>query len=268
MKIELVDITPIKAKNWLGNNINNRNISKRRVAVYAQQIKQGDWQLNGETIKLSEDGTLMDGQHRLHAVIQANKAIKSYVLTGVSKDVFKTIDTGRSRGASDILSIAGFPNATALAASVRAYHTIQDGIKNTDSAARGGLTNNDILKFVSSNPEFSTAVSEALSYKKVSRFISPSNAGALYYTFSQKSASDCVRFFHEVETGEGLQDNRATYALREKLISITGFNELDKYKARWAIILLTINAWNAFRTKKPVEKFILPSKFNGYPAVV
>lgn len=271
MKMTLTKITPTMAKNLLGSNINNRNISKRRVNTYARQILNDEWQLNGETIKLTEKGTLLDGQHRLQAIIVANKPIDTYVLTGVASDVFKTIDTGKGRGAADILSIAGYENTVSMAASVRAYHTIAQGLKQNESPGKSegrGLTNMDILKFVQNTKKFPQAIKDSLQYKKVIKFIRASNAGALYYLFSQKSAADCAQFFNEVDAGTGLKNNRPAYVLREKLISLSGFNEVDADKSRWLIILFTIQAWNAFRKKESIEKFSTPHKFNGYPEIL
>jgi hypothetical protein len=269
MKMELVKVTPIMACNMLGNNINNRNISKRRVATYAQHIKNGDWQINGEAIKLTKDGTLLDGQHRLHAIIQADKAVETYVLSGVASEVFKTIDTGKGRGASDILSIAGFENTTSLAAAVRIYQSIEDNWKFIENAGRSrGLTNIDILNFVQNTKGFDKAVAEALQYKKFCKLITGSLAGALYYVFSQKSKAGCAQFFHEVDTGEGLVNNKPAYMLREALIDIKGYKEMDIRKVRWLAISHAITAWNAFREKKQIDKLPILRKFDGYPEVL
>lgn len=268
MKMEVVTITPTQAKNWLGNNLNNRNISKARVKNYAQQITKGEWQLNGEAIKLTEKGILLDGQHRLHAIIQADKPVASYVLTGVQSDVFKTIDTGKCRGAADILAIAGFENSVALAAAARAYNSLLEGYKSKESNSRQTLSNSEVLDFCNKTKGFSKAVGEAMAYKKFVKFVAPSYAGALYFMFSKKNASDCAQFFHEVNTGEGLKEDRPTYALRERLIKITGFDEVDKTKAKWIIVLFTIQAWNAYRTGAVIEKFYAPVTFKGYPDIL
>jgi hypothetical protein len=156
-----------------------------------------------------------------------------------------------------------------LASSVRALFSIQEGFKYAEGGRHGGgLTNMDILKFVQDNKHFAKSIKESLQYKKFSKFISPSNAGGLYYLLSKKSAADCAQFFHEVNTGEGLKDKRAAFMLREKLISMTGFNEVDKRKVKWLIVLYTIQAWNAFRSKKPIERFVTPHKFDGYPEIL
>ena len=65
--VQLVEITPELAHEWLGFNTHNRNIRQRIVTAYAADMTGGDWQWNGESIKFAEDGTLLDGQHRLAA---------------------------------------------------------------------------------------------------------------------------------------------------------------------------------------------------------
>lgn len=64
-------ITPEVAKKYLERNVNNRNVSKDRVAIYARDILAGNWTA-GSSIGFFENGDLADGQHRLLAVVTAN----------------------------------------------------------------------------------------------------------------------------------------------------------------------------------------------------
>lgn len=64
-------ITPDIAKTMLGENVNNRRISHDNVNMFAREMRNGEWRFNGEAIKFSKDGRLLDGQHRLLAVIAA-----------------------------------------------------------------------------------------------------------------------------------------------------------------------------------------------------
>ena len=75
MKVET--ITPKLAEKWMEANKNNRPLRRSLVGRYAGAIRRGQWELNGESIKFDEDGVLFDGQHRLAAVVEANKPIKS-----------------------------------------------------------------------------------------------------------------------------------------------------------------------------------------------
>lgn len=267
MKVELMKITPQQAKIWLGNNFNNRNISPTRVRNLAQQIKKGLWQLNGETIKISKDDTLLDGQHRLHAIIEAGKTIETYVCIGADKETFKTIDTGKSRGGADILSIAGFPNAIALTASVRIYKALIDGYKDSGSTKKDFMSNSEILEFVKEHPTYSDAVSAVLAYKKVKKLITPSLAGCVFYIFNMKSATDCLKFFHCLETGEDLKAGNPIYTLREKLIELSREKVETSRRVRWHMLYMIIIAWNAYRKKQDLSKFVFPAEFRGYPVI-
>ncbi|KAF7277615.1 hypothetical protein GWI33_002970, partial [Rhynchophorus ferrugineus] len=76
-------ITPDLARQYLAFNTHNRNVRSYRVKGYAADMRDGRWTLNGEAIKFSADGTLLDGQHRLQAVIEADVAVQMLVVRGV-----------------------------------------------------------------------------------------------------------------------------------------------------------------------------------------
>lgn len=82
-------ITPEIANEMLSHNSRNpRKVMNRAVIrKYADDIAAGLWQLNGEAIIFDEDGFLKNGQHRLCAVIQAGKPMKTLVVRGVAKDI-------------------------------------------------------------------------------------------------------------------------------------------------------------------------------------
>lgn len=105
-------VTPELAKEWLSKNSVNRGINKYRAKQYAYDMETGRWQLNGEAIKIYEDGTLADGQHRLTAIVMYGKAVKMCVITGVPKDI-SVQDRGRVRNTTDSMIIEGFPRELA-----------------------------------------------------------------------------------------------------------------------------------------------------------
>ncbi len=107
-----VKITPEKATELLKNNDHNRKVTKSRVAEYAKEMLSGMWMYNGESIIISESGRLLDGQHRLMAVIDSDTTIEAELIEGVPDqsgdvDIFLTINT-KNRSNVDALTIAGF----------------------------------------------------------------------------------------------------------------------------------------------------------------
>lgn len=105
MKVE--NITPERAAHYLKRNVDNyRKISKAKVALYAEEMKAGKWQLNGEGIMFDEEGKLKNGQHRLAAILAAGIPVKMTVITGVGNDV-NIYDIGSVRTTQQIASASG-----------------------------------------------------------------------------------------------------------------------------------------------------------------
>src|SRR5690625_2666804 len=83
IRVNVVTITPQLAEQLLGKNPNNRKISRTNYNTVRRAIEHGEWELNGEAIKLSQDGTVLDGQHRLMAVRDTGISIQSLLIEGL-----------------------------------------------------------------------------------------------------------------------------------------------------------------------------------------
>src|SRR3990172_8052075 len=79
----LIDVTPNPPREWLRTNTHNRKLRDRAVADYARDMTAGHWTLNGEAIKFATDGTVLDGQHRLRAVIDSDVTVQMLVVVGL-----------------------------------------------------------------------------------------------------------------------------------------------------------------------------------------
>lgn len=118
MKTELMVITPEIAKDMLSRNISNRPLRKLHVDYLVREIESGRWKVNGDSVRFCHDGTLIDGQHRLHAVLKSGVPVKTLVAYGVDKEAFATIDNGMLRTSADSLALVGQKNCTRLAAAL------------------------------------------------------------------------------------------------------------------------------------------------------
>jgi len=147
MRFVSMVVTPEQAKEWLGKNQINRTISRKRVEAYAREFLRGGWYDNGETIKIGEDGTLKDGQHRLSAIVKANVPVKMSVLFDVPSDI-NFFDRGRMRSVTDTLLVEGMPK---VLASNLAVATAKLGLYVRFS--RTYNTENDIREYLLEHPE-------------------------------------------------------------------------------------------------------------------
>ncbi|RGL48554.1 hypothetical protein DXC54_07885 [Bifidobacterium longum] len=136
-------ITPEIAKTMLGENVN----------LFAREIRNGEWRFNGEAIKFGKDGRLLDGQHRLLAVIAADKPLTTLVIRGLEDETQQTMDSGKTRTLGDVLTLRGEKNSTQLASLARAvYLADQLGM---EAAAQNDLkpTRGEIISFIDQTPQ-------------------------------------------------------------------------------------------------------------------
>lgn len=106
MKAEVIVVTPEMAKEFLKVNTCNRTIKKSIVRMYARDMKDGLWKLGGQGISISRSGRLLDGQHRLNAVIVADVPVTMLVCTDVEDDNVN-FDNGKSRSITDQYRLRG-----------------------------------------------------------------------------------------------------------------------------------------------------------------
>lgn len=116
ISIYLVKMTPQAAQEILAHNAKGqRSISKVTVEKYASDMGTMDWQFNGAPVLISNKGELLDGQHRLTAIIESGISQILLVIHGVDAQAMATIDAGRGRSYADILKIREFANHGYLA---------------------------------------------------------------------------------------------------------------------------------------------------------
>jgi hypothetical protein len=85
-------IGPDRAEEYLAANRGNRNIVQAHVAALARDIRNGQWMFNAQPICFSASGRLLNGQHRLTAVLEADQAIEVLVMRGLPENAFPTYD--------------------------------------------------------------------------------------------------------------------------------------------------------------------------------
>lgn len=103
MYSKLMDVTPEIAKRWLEQNRGNRSINQKQVDTIAKDILAGDFDTTHQGIAIATDGTLLDGQHRLLAIVKANKTVKLMVTFNAVKS--RHIDSGMKRSESNRLQM-------------------------------------------------------------------------------------------------------------------------------------------------------------------
>jgi hypothetical protein len=91
-QMSIETITPERAEEYLAANRGNRNIVQSHVAAMARDIVGGHWMFNAQPICFARSGRLLNGQHRLSAVLEAGEPIEVMVMRGLPEEAFETYD--------------------------------------------------------------------------------------------------------------------------------------------------------------------------------
>jgi hypothetical protein len=154
MRAEIETINPEYAKLLLEKNIGNRTL-KTSAKEFAKQMAEGLWKENGECIIIDKNGTIKDGQHRLHACIQADYTWQCPVIYDVEPDVMDTIDTGTNRTLSDVLQFNGFKYHGKISALVKLIKKYEKDMTylDTSGGSKHLISNNEGLQYAIDNKD-------------------------------------------------------------------------------------------------------------------
>jgi len=256
-------ITPAEAQEYLSNlnHEHNRKISIQHVSFLLGEMEDGNWIVTGDPIQFNRDGELINGQHRLTALVKYGKPLEMFIAKNVPNEAFKVLDTGRTRTGGDTLRIAGHKAAYTMASACRTILLYRSGRFDLRAGRNKGISNTQILAFADENKkQLENIIHEAYHvYQKFGFASSPSMLAALLYFFKKKDSQRTEEFFMKYSTGAELSIQSPIRLLREELMKNKAgrrslYNERD-------VLALHILAWNAFKEGKKITKLVLEKDY-------
>lgn len=249
-------ITPAIAEKYLQANVLNRNIKKPIVELYAREMSNGRWKEDtAETIKISKTGIILDGQHRLLAVIKSNTNIWFYVATNLDDNVFDVLDTGSKRNSTDAFKISGVPNNCAVPSMISMFNFLRTG-KKCGIQVNDKSTNNMLLSQYYEDVQFWNYVANRSIawYSSFAKILPTSLIGGIFARILKLNEQKAKTFMEQLCTGYGINNNTIVL-LRNRLmqdkVSLRRMNQTTK-------IALIIKTWNAFLDERSIKTL----KFN------
>lgn len=253
---QVMTITPELAEIILSANPDNRRLKTVKVMEIAQDIREGRFVLNGETIIISKCGYLNDGQNRLNAVIEAARAIKTYVAYGVDRGSRLTVDLGSQRTPGDFLQMQGFGNANEHAAIAHLLwqHQKFGEIPRSQMGTAYRPTKPHLTEFCLRHRTEIESALNAVPRANSSKLASYSVLCFAFLLINRASPNGPVRAFMEaLSSGENLSANSAIYRTRERLLEEKRKGRIRKDE----IIEIILRGWNAHRSGKRITKIQL-----------
>jgi len=237
------NITPELAKEYLAQNTHNRNIRQRTVLAYAHDMASGNWRWNGEGIKFDKNGWLIDGQHRLLAIIRSGVTIRMLVVRGLCEGAQSTLDTGVNRQFADILKLRGEKSCASLAAAVRSVHLWDSGVRRL-SQGGAAATVSQLLETLDCHPWLREVMPEIDRVRKNSH-LPASVLGGLYLAFTQIDPEDAEFFFGELGSKMNQDSPQPIFMLQKSLED--NYRNVKGARNTTYLAAITVKAWNAFR---------------------
>jgi len=247
-----VKINPEKAQELLANNAHNRKVTLSRVKEYASEMRNGMWAYNGEAIIVSVSGRLLDGQHRLLAVIEANVEIETELVEGVPDaedgvDTFLTINT-KNRSNVDALTIAGFKDRPQHIAKLMSLKETFDKQKLTQKPSGMKLLNHEVVELARAFGE-----EEALDIiERAERLALRCDLLTINYwilmVYVFRKLDDGNAFLEQVAECQGGRDGDPVSALLKRLEDFRGMGSSAINKAKW------VGMFKAYDAKRKNEE--------------
>ena len=264
-------VTPSFAKQLLEANVNNRRVKQAVLLRYIQEMIAGRWKEDtGETIKISKTGKVLDGQHRLMAVVKSNIPIYFHIAYNVDETVFDVLDTGSVRNATDAFHIEGIKNDNVIPSIIATYYVLSKGevkkIINGDIPKNNKPSNNQLIEIYYQRESFwqSVANQTASWYQSFAKILPPSTIGGLYSFFYDLDNNDAYKFMHQMCTGQDIT-NKTIALLRTKLMQDKMDSKTIKSSLKQAYILKT---WNCFRKNQVVKMIRFDSTKEEFPIAI
>lgn len=253
--VRVVSITPQLAEEMLGRMARNRPIDPATVQRYVAAMLDGRWHSSTDAIGFDTDGNLINGQHRLTAIIESGMTIEMLVAENVPAEMMPLIDRGRPRTNANSLHIAGFENAGVLAPFVKLIYQYEN-MSPKNKSGIGAATHLDdevLIGRITSDPAIIVAAAfvDTPEMRDGLRGIAKLHHAALvHYMGSKTSPEKVVPFLTELASGENLQAGSPVLALRKQMINQVVGHRMPATQT----LALLIRAWNAYEDGRNISK--------------
>lgn len=238
-----VNITPTLAAQWLERNTFNRPVKAYVVQKYARDMTMGQWVGSVDAIAFSRDGVLLNGQHRLQAIVASGVNVRMLVVYNMENSDQHLIDSGKPRKYGDKLHLRGESYSALLGAIVRRTFLFACGYVDNRGQETAAVSDATLDTFFELHAdEFRDAARFVSQFKAKYGSIVRSGGvlGMTYMIFSRIDKVKTTEFFDVLGTGYGLHAGHPIATLL-KYLRRPGRKAADGDIIEWFV-----RSWNAF----------------------
>jgi hypothetical protein len=246
-QVTMLTVTPAMAHDWLQFNTGNRKIQKNHIEVIKRDILKGNWMLNAQPICFTDDPIdpagdaeprLLNGQHRLHAIIAADVPIDIPVATGIPEEAFATFDTHAKR---TVRRAGNRVDDRVLAAAAKLQWKEDNGLPLTGTGNSPSST--EILETLNEHPRLADGFARA----RRRGMVEIGSAGVMtyfIYRVTREHAAWGEEFLDGIEYGANLGKDNPILGLRNVAKGRRGG------LSRGETLGMLVEHWNSFKAWK------------------
>jgi len=249
-----------------------RHVSPSNVNSIAAELSADAWKRTDQSLKFTKSPCfLVDGQHRLHAVIKAGKPAWFDVAVGLEHSTFEVIDTNKSRSAADALSAEGVANYITAAGAARLIINYHRGNYLSLAKSKGrDISNREIIHFVRSWPTFERHCARCLATHHAAdhRLISARIYSGLSWLAIERGhrAEITHAFFERIYDGLKLENEAdPIYKVRRELLR-RKMNDA-RIDNSTKVVAYLIKAFNAYTAGETLEKLTWKQDKEPFPEI-
>lgn len=234
-------IDPHVATSYLVHNSGNRRISRPHVEELARDMMQDRWMFNAQPICFAHTGRLLNGQHRLQAVVLAGRTIEVPVVRGLDEVAYATYDNNAKRRADlgdQLYSFGDHALAYAMANLFWQHERKTLQMRNAKATAA------EIQQIITDHPRLLILRSLA---RKLGHFGRASVIGYAAYVMERDDAALAAQFLTALETGADLRPGHPILSLRGALQKLRGSKASQSEQ-----LAVLMAGWERFKARASV----------------
>lgn len=250
-------VTPDMAQDWLDNrNLHNRRKSNVTARKYVKAIQANRWKCTHEGIAFDRDGFLIDGQHRLMAIVQTGVSLKLFVIPfvdGMDDDTFGVLNSGNRRQAAQMLH---FPGSAAAAAAAKILGVIDDSFSDgthvTGGVCATTAENDEVLDVVGNWPELPLLTAQTSAAYRGSLVPQSIHLAVLAQASRTPYVGRIESWIDGLVDGVGLGEQDSRRLVNKRFVR--SGKEFNDAAGRALGYRLLVKAWNAYALDKPMGR--------------
>lgn len=248
-------ITPEYASELLKGNTHNRKSNEKQIKKLAELHATEHWVQTGDPIRLTHDGIVVDGQHRLLAIVKSGIPQFYFIMRGVELTAQEVIDTGSRRTLFAMLNTRKEKNSAELGSVIKNIYA-WEVLGYRSAEGQEAISIPILLKYFDENAEHIRKVTSQS--KRVTGKISGGIAGTALavHLLSGIDTEDADHFWDRLISDLGHSEGDPITTLRQSLLRDRELAVRTRASHRgqtWRLAVI-IKAWNAYRRGEKISR--------------